>query len=152
METAKLVFPLGAIGLGDLYFEFDTKHSHCHSFNDNPPKSWEEVYKVYYSYNLYAERDGEKTELFNAYCDEGSSLDAVGYALQEPKKKYYCILPFGDGIMWEISRRYEKCEITLVEMISRRAYRIYLANQEAKKFGKFLVSCCEYMLAHGEGI
>lgn len=35
-----------------LIFRFYPKQSHCHSFNDKPPTSWNEVYKVYYSYAI----------------------------------------------------------------------------------------------------
>ena len=40
-----------------LIFRFYPKRSSCHSFNENPPKSWNEVYKVYYSYAILEEYD-----------------------------------------------------------------------------------------------
>lgn len=30
-------------------FRFYPRSTFVHSFNDNPPKNWDEVYKVYYS-------------------------------------------------------------------------------------------------------
>ena len=31
---------------------FYPRSSHVHSFNDDPPTNWEEVYKVYYSWAI----------------------------------------------------------------------------------------------------
>ena len=141
-----------------LVFEFDTHLSSCHSFNDRPPKGWKEVYKVYYQYRIvwrYEEEDRNYV-LFET-CDECSALDAVGYRLQNLKKTHYTILPASDSICWEISKwdkSYKKdiWLITLWEMCTNKAYRIFLSEEKAKEFGKFLLECCEYMLAHGEGI
>ena len=144
-----------------LIFEFDTHLSSCHSFNEKPPKSWQEVYKVYYEYRIvwrYENKEEENRDyvLFET-CDECSALDAVGHRLQNLKKKHYTILPTSDSICWEISkwdRSYRKdiWLIELWEMCTDRAYRIFLSEEKAKEFGKFLVGCCEYMLEHGEGM
>lgn len=37
-------------GINRTILRFYPRHTHVHSFNDDPPKSWEEVYKVYYSW------------------------------------------------------------------------------------------------------
>lgn len=88
-----------------LIFRFYPKQSHCHSFNDNPPTSWNEVYKVYYSYSILEEYDDihyltntESTDhdwnvrkVFEETCDECSIIDEVAfYCLQlaDGKKEY----------------------------------------------------------------
>lgn len=36
-----------------ILFRFYPRRSSYHSFDDNPPKTWEYVYKVYYVYSLF---------------------------------------------------------------------------------------------------
>ena len=46
-----------------LIFRFYPRQSHCHSFGDEPPKSWNEVYKVYYAYSIIQQyKDNGKCE------------------------------------------------------------------------------------------
>lgn len=60
-------------------FRFDTEYSSCHSFNDKPPTKWEDVYKVYYYYQIVHidKEDGEEKILFDSHCDERSILDEI---------------------------------------------------------------------------
>jgi hypothetical protein len=60
-------------------FRFRPRQSSCHSHNENPPTSWDEVYKVYYSYSIIKKYkyDGHSRVLFNCDCDECSIIDEV---------------------------------------------------------------------------
>jgi len=90
-----------------LIFRFYPKRSSCHSFNENPPKSWNEVYKVYYSYAILeeyddlhyfeddkyseTEHDWNVKQVFDESSDECSCIDEVGFTclqLAEGKTEY----------------------------------------------------------------
>ena len=38
-----------------IIFRFLPRESHCHSFSDEPPTCWRNVYKVYYAYEIIVE-------------------------------------------------------------------------------------------------
>ena len=109
-----------------LIFRFYPKDSHCHSFGDEPPKKWSEVYKVYYSYAIIKQwetLDEEKPitkNMFVATCDECSVIDQIGnlcllladgYETFERKDGERVpflderIFPIGMGIEWTISKK-----------------------------------------------
>ena len=155
-----------------LTFRFLPQQSSCHSFGDNPPTKWEEVYKVYYSYKIFEEwKDYNHTaELFCCDCDECSVIDEVAARIKyivEGKKiitvnhgnKEYVIellgkevRPFGYGVSWTIN----EVEDCLYEVIlwkhNQVGYKFYLSQGKLKAFGEYLQECCEYMLAHGDPI
>lgn len=70
------------------------------------------------------------------------------------------IRPMGDGICWNIRlSQYESIstnerlyEISLFDDWDNKGCRFFLTKDELGKFGEYLDSCCEYMLAHGEPI
>ena len=72
-------------------FRFHTGDSHCHSFNDIPPCSWSDVYKVYYAYDIvyrYRFESGGKQhelceKLLETHFDECSRLRCVALTLME---------------------------------------------------------------------
>ena len=83
-----------------------------HSFNENPPKSFDDVYKVYYSWRITR---GEKDEfgrnanqhsVFSMPVDECSALEHLEYDINdmlEQKKKKIDVFSFGQpGSMWTI--------------------------------------------------
>ena len=109
-----------------LVFRFYPRQSSCHSFGDEPPKSWSEVYKVYYSYAILKQwkfdiEDQWETEImFEEDFDECSIIDEVGqrcllladgYETFERKDGERIplldrtIYPFGMGTNWTISKR-----------------------------------------------
>ena len=111
-----------------LIFRFYPRRSSCHSFDKIPPTSWDEVYKVYYSYAIikqYKFNEDDKWEsviMFKEDCDECSIIDEVGTRCLELAKGYETferddgeriplldkvILPFGMGTNWTISKRVE---------------------------------------------
>ena len=164
-----------------LIFRFYPRQSHCHSFGDEPPKSWEEVYKVYYSYAVISndkyDYKGEAKILFDSGCDECSVIDEVAdyctriangekvVHIKRDDREYTIellnneIFTFADGITWKITdtgaHHIETLEpLYMIEMFDHMdvGYRFRLYRSELEEFGKYLRYCCEYMLEHGEPI
>ena len=160
-----------------LIFRFLPQKSNCHSFNDNLPTKWEEVYKVYYAYEIiqvWKDDDFAETE-FYCNCDECSIIDEVSARIKyivDGKKtvtvnrddEEYVIellnnemMPFGDGVSWTINEvvnmwnKETKYEIVLWKY-GHYGYRFYIGKDKLKEFGEYLKECCEYMLAHGDPI
>ena len=170
-KKRKIDFVLEENDTTKLIFRFYPRRSSCHSFGDEPPKDWSDVYKVYYSYSIihvYKEDNWHKT-LFNCHCDECSIIDEIAEIcklLAEGKtvfkgendgEKYTIkllnneVIPFGMGTSWMISRRNNIYEFRLFDW-DNTGYRFYLKKDKLKAFGKYLSDCCEYMLAHGNPI
>lgn len=108
-----------------LIFRFYPRQSSCHSFGDEPPKSWDDVYKVYFSYAIieqwrYSSDDQWQSEvLFYEQCDECSIIDDIAMRCslladgtevfkredgEEIQLLNNSILPFGMGVEWTISK------------------------------------------------
>ena len=51
-KKRKIDFVLRESDTSKLIFRFYPRRSSCHSFGDEPPKDWNDVYKVYYSYSI----------------------------------------------------------------------------------------------------
>ena len=162
-----------------LIFRFYPRQSHCHSFGDEPPKSLSDVYKVYFSYAIIKQwkfnpDDIWKSEImFYERCDECSIIDEVGQRcliLADGTEVFKrddgieiqlldkCILPFGMGTNWTISKikntyylKHTYYEFTLFDYFDR-GFRFSIKEKDMKSFGEYLLGCCEYMLAHGEPI
>lgn len=163
----KLDFVIAEDDMTKKIFRFYPYHSHCHGFHNNPPKTWDEVYKVYYAYAIlvqWKDDEGniepESTDvLFREWCDECSRIDLIGYIckyLEECKDELDKeIYPFGDGVSWKI----EKLKGTSLNIYSINLWntdgvgcKFSLYEDEMKPFGEYLTNCCEYMLKHSEGI
>lgn len=157
-----------------IIFRFKPRESTCHSFNEVPPKTWDEVYKVYYSYEIfltYKDEDNLTLKLFDEPCDECSLIDSVAVAckrLSEGKQTFSItrddktitkfllnneIRPLGSGVSWIIrpSTNKDKYEISLHNYFNV-GYRFWLSKEQIGEFGDFLNECCEYMLKHGDPI
>lgn len=71
-------------------FRFYPRLSSVHSFNDAPPKSWDEVYKVYYYWAIIRRHfdDNGKIEsessqiLFQMHCDECSRIQELSESIK----------------------------------------------------------------------
>lgn len=108
-----------------LIFRFYPRQSSCHSFGNEPPKNWNDVYKVYYSYAIIKqwkfnpEDQWESEIMFYEHCDECSIIDIVGERClllansveifkradgREIQLLDNRILPFGMGTEWAISK------------------------------------------------
>lgn len=154
-----------------LIFRFYPRQSHCHSFNEKPPTTPEEVYKVYYSYAILHQQKYEEqleTEvMFRETCDECSVIDEVGHrciwlsrGIEEVERKdgakiqiaNKAMYPFGMGTSWNISKLNNgEYLFTLFDWVNR-GFRFSLPQNKLKSFGEYLLNVCNYMLAHGEGI
>lgn len=152
-----------------MIFRFYPRQSHCHSFNDDPPSNWDEVYKVYYAYSiiLQCKEDNCSKVVFDSGLDECSIIDEVAariiYILQG--KEYVNIeddeiqlldseiFLCGYGVSWKINscRKPGNYEFNLWNW-RNCGYRFWLDDNRAAEFGNFLHECCEYMLEHGEPI
>lgn len=155
-----------------IIFRFRPNISNCHSHNDNPPKSWEEVYKVYYYYEIiqkYTVEDKERIVLWKSGCDECSIISEVAYRIPlilEDKKKieveyadakltinlFNEMIPCGDGVCWKIDKLSKDNYQLSIWNSNNVGYRFTLNKQKTKEFGEYLKECCEYMLAHGDPI
>lgn len=108
-----------------LIFRFYPRQSSCHSFGDEPPKNWSDVYKVYYSYAIIkqwkfnSEDQWESDVMFYEGFDECSIIEEVGqrcllladgYETFERKDGERIplldrtIYPFGMGTNWTITK------------------------------------------------
>lgn len=156
-----------------LVFRFRPRQSNCHSFNDTPPVTWDDVYKVYYSYAIFRRyKDGSgHTILFSCSCDECSIIDEVAARcvyLAEGKQTVDVIhprtdetrtikllnnqmIPMGMGVSWEIKKICHKYEFDLFDC-GGVGFRFCIGKEMMKRFGEYLNECCEYMLAHGDPI
>ena len=152
-------------------FRFYPRKSHCHSFDENLPKSWEDVYKVYYSYSIIRNWKASKKKeiLFECLCDECSVIDEVAetirlvlsgqkvFEIEREEEKIRIklldrsIRPFGYGVTWLLHKEHKLFELLLWNY-NNKGYCIRLDKEKLKEFGIYLNNCCEYMLQHGEPI
>ena len=146
-----------------IVFHFFTRDSHCHSFNNDPPKNWDEVYKVYYSWSITYEmldEIGEVMEsdtLFDIPRDECSRLTELSFhirnVIQKEDVKVH-LTSFGQPASeWYINRINDDT----IKFIAWNdpidvGYRFYMNDKKAEEFAQFLDDVNQYMLEHGEGI
>lgn len=158
-----------------IIFRFYPRQSNCHSFGDEPPKNWNDVYKTYYEYRILkfwkndnGAYDGYEV-LYDTCCDECSLIGEVAARLKylsEGKKEVEVthnldtytiqlldtdIYTFADCTEWKISEGKDTYKFELFRY-DDVGYRFWLEKNKAYEFGKYLEECCEYMLAHGDPI
>ena len=173
-KKRKIDFVISENDYKKVIFRFYPRSSNCHSFGDNPPTKWEEVYKVYYHYKVICiyKDDNEHIVLFDSGVDECSIIDEIANRMKlitEGTTVYKGttkdgdpfsiqlldneVLPFGDGVSWNIHKHYRRkvYDITLFDW-KNVGYRMVMDNDKMAEFAKYLESCCEYMLAHGDPI
>ena len=99
-------------------FRFYPCHSHMHSFDENLPKSYEDVYKVYYCWAVLERQVDDKGDpignsnrIFGMDCDECSAITELGGAIKEiamnnPEDcSEQTLMSLGQpGSIWEIKR------------------------------------------------
>lgn len=145
-----------------LIFRFLPQLSSCHSFYDTPPKSWAEVYKVYYAYEIVEQwiEDDEHREdlLFSTTFDECSIIDRVANFIENFEEwsfDHETFTPIGDGVQWKVRKDSFKNQQGFAFELWKHCgmgYRMFLPEEKCIAFAKFINDCCEYMLAHGEPI
>lgn len=154
-------------GFDKKVLRFYPLQSKVHGYDDESPKEWKEVYKTYMSFSVLHyyedyESDGKYErpyELFSFYRDEGEGLirlrDILFEIIFENNKETYNILPFGDGIAWELSRDKGNIDGFMFNMVNNsngQCYRFYLKKPQIKEFYEVLTNFLEYMLKHSVGI
>lgn len=109
-----------------LIFRFLPQQSSCHSFDDKPPTKPEEIYKVYFAYEIIdrwrwdEKADWKSEKVFEQPCDECSVIDEVSFVcslLAEGKEVFEredggvlpllndTMMPMGMGTDWTILKR-----------------------------------------------
>lgn len=157
-----------------IIFRFRPRQSTCHSFGFSPPTSWDDVYKVYYSYSIInkCNDSNESGILYDCPYDECSVIDEVANRCllladgktslnvtdpESGKTRTIQLLnneihPMGYGTSWDIKHLYDDVYVISMFNWNDIGYRFYLNLDELKSFGDFLNDCCEYMLTHGDPI
>lgn len=160
-------------------FRFYPKGTHVHSHDDNPPESWDGVYKVYYSWGIirqyldcYGKVESEESQrLFDMFCDECSripELPAIIKWVMDSGESYDQPTfgqPAGD---WHITKGngrykwsnheykynedYEYYDFQVFDNWTDQGYRFTLDKESALKFCEYLDTINNYALEHGEGI
>lgn len=177
MKKRKIDFTIEDNEYEKIIFRFYPRQSSCHSFGDEPPKNKDEIYKVYYHYcvlNFLKDNDGSYDGyyvMYDSMCDECSVIDEVAIRLKylsEGKKEVEVthdnntytvkllnteIYEFADCTSWKIME-HRVCDMYKFELFRYDdvGFRFSLYKDRAYEFGKYLQSCCDYMLAHGEPI
>lgn len=165
-----------------IVFRFYPRQSHCHSFNEEPPKTYEDIYKVYFSWAILLQDIDENGNvedtktLYREYCDECSRIYSIALfcnLLANGKEWYepdagepYEILDnefhsLGSGTSWvihkippiyKISKQQENMYAFDLWGFSGKGFRFYLPHYRLKEFADYLQGCSDYMLVHGESI
>lgn len=156
---------------GKTIFRFYPRQSSCHSFGDEPPKDYSDVYKVYFAYSIFEvdKEDGEHHMLFECSYDECSVIDEIaarielicdGHETYTNEKGYTFnllnedVYPIGYGVTWNIQKHKFIPDAYKIMMWDwdNIGYRFCLNKDKLKAFGEYLQECCDYMLAHGDPI
>lgn len=167
----KMDFTLMESDYRKVIFRFYPRQTFVHGFSDYCPKTWKEVYKVYYSFAIiqYHKDDNGNIEsesadrLLYMYCDECSQIpnlkaiieyimDNDDYVFDEPT--------FGQpAIDWKISKRkgvykwkgnepYEYYNFEMFDNWLNVGYRFILNRKEVEEFCKYLDKINQYALDH----
>lgn len=148
---------------------FYTKTSHVHGFGEEPPKKWEDVYKVYYSYAILSQniwdKEWETEVLYKEEYDECSALGDLSIVLDkiikgESDKDIYKLYPVGSGTSWNLYYHPKdtifdtkaKWEFQLWQTYTHKGYYFLLAEDELKGLKDKIDEFLDYMLKHSEGI
>ena len=147
-----------------LIFRFYPRSSHVHGFHDDPPKTWEEVYKVYYSFAILRQwrwdtsKEWQSEVMYSEGFDECSCISSVSFIMnqiicKQSKKRSFYAFPAGDGTNYTIKQiRGKDWEFILFQSYTNKGYRFVLNEQKMAEFAKVIDYFDEYMLQHGEGI
>ena len=160
-------------------FRFYPRSSDVHSFNDDPPKNWDEVYKVYYSWAIirqYFDDDiegkiaSEESEvLLDMGLDECSRIPELSEIIKsviltgkpfdyptfgQPAGDWY--VAQGNGRYdWDKNKYdedYKYYNFRVFNNWTNQGYRFTLDKEIALKFCDYLDMINDYALKHGKGI
>lgn len=146
-------------------FRFYPQSISVHSFNDNPPKNWDEVYKVYYSWAILRKYNYGKTQrLFDLPWDEGSGIPNLSNAIKyviETKKDFVMRgigQPSGDWYIYyktyySLDGDTNYLEFHVFNSFTNQGYKFILTIDECNKFCEYLNKINTYALEFcGKGI
>ena len=140
------------------------RRTHVHSFDENPPKTWEEVYKVYYSWAIIRQHygDDEKIErsefLLEMPCDECSQIPDLSEIIKYVMKtgETFDEPTFGQPAAdWMIKKErvdYVYYDFEVFDNWTNQGYRFAFTEGETLKFCTWLDKINQYALEHGEEI
>lgn len=139
-------------------FRIYPKSTTIHSFDENPPKTWKEVYKVYYSFAIIIQYldDDNKVEssikLFEMRCDECSNIpnlsDIIKYAIEKNEIFDYptCGQPAGDWYIDPTNENYIK--FMVFDNFQGNGFRFLLSKERTNEFIEWLNEANEYLFKH----
>lgn len=158
-------------------FRFYPRHSHMHSFDEEPPKTYKDVYKVYYSWGIMVSTNNSWDNkpkwtpyhmVFLMNCDECSAITELSYIIKEViknKTEYKQVVTFGQpGSDWLLhyyeayifnedeQSHNEFLEIHVFNNIKDKGFRFYMPIQKSYEFCSYLDKVNEHMLENGEPI
>ena len=149
----------------EIIFRFHPITSHVHSFDEFPPKTWEEVYKTYYDWEIFIhslDKDAMDVSLFEISCDECSTLPSLARVIKKVIREQTSdfLLPMGwPSAEWQLEYREgnnifvgDGIVFTVFENSYNRGYKFFLENERALGFCDYLDCVNAYMLSHGEPI
>lgn len=153
-ERKKLIFKIG----DDMRFVFDPANTYVHGFENNPPKNWESVYKVYYAFKIqekYPFSDNVKWEdVLVTTFDECSVIPYLPENLKKfdevSQNNILKARPFCDGIDWMIEKlgeMYDKKIWYIVNLFDdHKGCRFYLRGEEFDRFIEYLEFINDYAM------
>lgn len=139
-------------------FRFFPEQSHVHGFGDECPKTWDDVYKVYYVWGIYATEYGSRSafEVWDECSVLGTVADVITQFAAADKNDSTSFGAFGDGADWDI-RYFSNPEADLRRFQfgvwnHNRGFRFSLEREDALRFAAFIRRIQTYMLKHSEPI
>ena len=152
-------------------FRFYPRNTHVHGFGDEPPKTWQGVYKVYYSWAILRQyfKDGTKEieqtdRLIDMQCDECSRIPnlvaIIDYVDKENEIFDYPTIgqPAGDWRIEKVNidngyeKPYDLYKFVVFDNWLDVGYRFYLRDSRIDEFKDYLNKINQYALDHSEGI
>lgn len=152
-----------------LLFRVYPKQTYIHSFDNEPPKTWDKVYKVYYSWaiikqykNDYGIIEPESSKrLMYMYCDECSNVvglhEIIRWVIENQKEYNYPTIgqPAGDwkidirkGIReWNNNESYEYYDFQVFDNWDNNGFRFTLDKNQTEDFANWLEQMNERALA-----
>lgn len=142
----------------DLVFRFYPRQSYMHSFDGDPPKTFDDVYKIYYAWGViwkYGENGEFNHRVFYMPCDECSALGYLSNAIREciETKEDQTVFTSGlPGSDWYIDVINKYLEFKVFDNLECSGVIFTLPFDQALEFADFLDKVNQHMLENGEPI
>ena len=145
-----------------LLFRFYPRSSHVHGFRNTPPKEWNGVYKVYYSWAIIKQNkwtkdsNWESEKVFKLLVDECSEITNLDKYLEEiifNKQKYSNFISMGQpSSEWEVYLQDDYIKICVWDTYLDKGFRFYIDIKYVEHFIEYIKRVNQYMLNHSESI